>query len=235
MNPPLTVKICGLSTPPTLEAALAAGADMVGFVFFAKSPRHIGLGHRRASSAAASRAAHKKSRSWSTPTTERSRDIVAALEPDLLQLHGHETPERVAAIEGALRPAGDEGDRRRPRRRSRRRRGLCGSRRLAAVRRQAGAGRRGARRQRPRLRLAVCCASLRVAKPWLLSGGLDAGNVAEALRDHRAPRRRCLLRRRKRARRQGFGQIAAFVASGAPRRPDGPRALAYPPTRATGV
>ena len=36
-----TVKICGLSTAATLDAALEAGADMVGFVFFAKSPRHI--------------------------------------------------------------------------------------------------------------------------------------------------------------------------------------------------
>ncbi len=36
-----TVKICGLSTAATLDAALEAGADMVGFVFFSKSPRHI--------------------------------------------------------------------------------------------------------------------------------------------------------------------------------------------------
>ena len=36
-----TVKICGLSTALTLDAALDAGADMVGFVFFSKSPRHI--------------------------------------------------------------------------------------------------------------------------------------------------------------------------------------------------
>ena len=39
----LTIKICGLSTPETLDAALAAGADMVGFVFFEKSPRRISL------------------------------------------------------------------------------------------------------------------------------------------------------------------------------------------------
>ena len=38
------VKICGLSTPEALEEALADGADMVGFVFFAKSPRNVGLG-----------------------------------------------------------------------------------------------------------------------------------------------------------------------------------------------
>ena len=37
------VKICGLSTPETLEASLRAGADLVGFVRFAKSPRHVNL------------------------------------------------------------------------------------------------------------------------------------------------------------------------------------------------
>ncbi|MBO0716044.1 MAG: N-(5'-phosphoribosyl)anthranilate isomerase, partial [Rhizobiales bacterium] len=37
----LIVKICGLSTPETLDAALDAGADMVGFVFFPPSPRHL--------------------------------------------------------------------------------------------------------------------------------------------------------------------------------------------------
>ena len=47
------VKICGLSTPETLDAALAAGADMVGFVRFPKSPRHIDLDRGRALSARA--------------------------------------------------------------------------------------------------------------------------------------------------------------------------------------
>src|SRR5437588_8851336 len=43
----LLVKICGLSTPDALDVALEAGADMVGFVFFAPSPRHLGLGTAR--------------------------------------------------------------------------------------------------------------------------------------------------------------------------------------------
>ena len=42
------VKICGLSTAATLDAALEAGADMVGFVFFPKSPRHLDWGTARA-------------------------------------------------------------------------------------------------------------------------------------------------------------------------------------------
>ncbi|MGA2795584.1 MAG: N-(5'-phosphoribosyl)anthranilate isomerase, partial [Roseiarcus sp.] len=41
------IKICGLSTAPTLRAALDAGADMVGFVFFERSPRFVGLDHAR--------------------------------------------------------------------------------------------------------------------------------------------------------------------------------------------
>ena len=39
---PILVKICGLTTPDALDAALDAGADMVGFVFFPPSPRHLG-------------------------------------------------------------------------------------------------------------------------------------------------------------------------------------------------
>ena len=57
--PRVIVKICGLSTAPTLEAAIGAGADMAGFVFHEKSPRHIDLGDRaepwRARGAAGSR------------------------------------------------------------------------------------------------------------------------------------------------------------------------------------
>src|SRR5271170_3348780 len=91
------VKICGLSTPATLDAALAAGADMVGFVFFPKSPRHIdwatasALGRRvegRAKVVALSVDADDE-------TIER---IVDALSPDLMQLHGGETPARVKRI-----------------------------------------------------------------------------------------------------------------------------------------
>ena len=91
------VKICGLSTPATLDAALEAGADMVGFVFFPKSPRHIdwatarALGRRvegRAKVAALSVDADDE-------TLERIAD---ALSPDLMQLHGGETPARVKRI-----------------------------------------------------------------------------------------------------------------------------------------
>ena len=91
------VKICGLSTSETLEAALAAGADMVGFVFFPKSPRHVGIDAARALGTQA------RGRARIVALTVDADDallasIVAALDPDILQLHGRESPDRVAGI-----------------------------------------------------------------------------------------------------------------------------------------
>jgi phosphoribosylanthranilate isomerase len=91
------VKICGLSTPDTLDAALSAGADWVGFVRFPKSPRHVSLETGRDLSAQA------KGRALRVVLLVDADDAfiqeaVEALDPDLLQLHGHESPERVAAI-----------------------------------------------------------------------------------------------------------------------------------------
>lgn len=91
------VKICGLSTPDTLDAALQAGADMVGFVRFSRSPRHVGLKDGRALSG---RAAGKALRVLLVADADDRAlgEAVEALAPDILQLHGSETPERVAAI-----------------------------------------------------------------------------------------------------------------------------------------
>src|SRR5580704_13242936 len=94
----LSVKICGLSTRETLEAALDAGADMVGFVFFPPSPRHLSLETARELGAAVKRRALKVALSVDADD-ETLRDIVEALKPDILQLHGHETIDRVAAIQ----------------------------------------------------------------------------------------------------------------------------------------
>lgn len=91
------VKICGLSTPETLDAALDAGADMVGFVSFAKSPRHVALDLGRALSARAKGRAQRVAL-LVDPDDDALDEVVAALDPDLLQLHGAESPERVAAI-----------------------------------------------------------------------------------------------------------------------------------------
>ena len=86
----LIVKICGLSTRETLDVALQAGADMVGFVFFPPSPRHISLETAR------ELGRHAKGRALKVALTVDADDatlgnIVEALQPDILQLHGKET------------------------------------------------------------------------------------------------------------------------------------------------
>ncbi len=93
----LIVKICGLARPEPLEAALSGGADMVGFVFFEKSPRHLGLDQaRRLSEQVRGRA--EKVALVVDADDARIAAIVGALAPDWLQLHGAEPPERVATL-----------------------------------------------------------------------------------------------------------------------------------------
>jgi phosphoribosylanthranilate isomerase len=91
------VKVCGLGTPAALDAALAAGADMVGFVFFEASPRHVSL---EAASDLAGRVAGRAEKVVLTVDADDASlaAAVAAFRPDLLQLHGRETPERVASV-----------------------------------------------------------------------------------------------------------------------------------------
>lgn len=94
------IKICGLSTPETLDAALDAGADWVGFVRFPRSPRHVELEAGRALSRRA------KGRAGRVvllvdPDDHAVAAAVEAMAPDLIQLHGRESPERVAAIRAA--------------------------------------------------------------------------------------------------------------------------------------
>jgi phosphoribosylanthranilate isomerase len=91
------VKICGLSTGLTLDAALDAGADMVGFVFFSKSPRHIDWATARALGRHAEGRAKIVALSVDADDDTLKR-IVDALSPDLMQLHGSETPARVKQI-----------------------------------------------------------------------------------------------------------------------------------------
>jgi phosphoribosylanthranilate isomerase len=93
----ILVKICGLKTPDALDVALAAGADMVGFVFFAPSPRNVAF------EAARQLGPRVKDRARKVALTVDADDamltaIVEALRPDMLQLHGTEAPVRVRAI-----------------------------------------------------------------------------------------------------------------------------------------
>jgi phosphoribosylanthranilate isomerase len=93
----LLVKICGLSTRETLDAALVAGADMVGFVFFAPSPRHLSLETARELGRQANGRAAKVALSVDADDATLE-NIIETLQPDLLQLHGKETIARVRDI-----------------------------------------------------------------------------------------------------------------------------------------
>ena len=181
----LTIKICGLRTPETLDVAIESGADQVGFVFFPPSPRSLGIEAARALGERAQGRAAKVAL-----TVDASNDaiaaIVAALKPDMLQLHGNETPERVAVIRSRFGlpvmkalPIATRAD-------------------LSPIREYAKAADRllfDARAPQDATRPGglgktfdwTLLAGLKVDVPYMLSGGLDAGNVAEALRITRAP------------------------------------------------
>ena len=93
----LDIKICGLKTPEALDAALAGGASHVGFIFFPKSPRNIEpifAGELRQAA---------KGKAKVVAVTVDADDafldaIVAAMSPDMIQLHGSEAPARVADV-----------------------------------------------------------------------------------------------------------------------------------------
>ena len=191
-------------TPEAVDVALDAGADMVGFVFFPPSPRHLGFEAARALGARVRGRAKKVALS-----VDADDDLLAAsieaLKPDMLQLHGNETPGARRRVRTPVRAAGDEGAADRDARRPVADPALCRRRRPADLRcapprdatRPGGLGRRFDW---------TLLAGIDPGVPFMLSGGLDAGNVAEALRITRAPARRCVVRRRTLARRQGSGQ-----------------------------
>ncbi|WP_137679476.1 phosphoribosylanthranilate isomerase [Aurantiacibacter suaedae] len=91
MAPPL-IKICGLSTPETLDAAVAAGATHVGFVHFKPSPRHLSIAH--AADLRERVPAHVKAVLLTVNMEPaQTSDVLQAVRPDVLQLHGQETPD----------------------------------------------------------------------------------------------------------------------------------------------
>lgn len=93
----IDVKICGLSTADAVDRAVERGATHIGFIFFEKSPRHI------APEIAGELADRVRGRVKIVAVTvdaddEELDDIVSLLRPDILQLHGHESPERILHI-----------------------------------------------------------------------------------------------------------------------------------------
>src|SRR6202042_3716621 len=93
----LIVKICGLSTRETIDVALHAGADMVGFVFFPPSPRHVDFATAKLLGARVRGRALKVALSVDADDDFLAASI-EALSADMLQLHGKETPKRVLDI-----------------------------------------------------------------------------------------------------------------------------------------
>ncbi len=181
----LLVKICGLSAPEALDVALDAGADMVGFVFFPPSPRNLDF------AAAALLGQRVRGRAQKVALTVDADDafldaVVEALRPDLLQLHGQEIPQRVGTLRRrfglpvmkaiAVETKSDlativtynkVADRL-----------LFDARAPRDATRPGGLGKTFDWHLLERIDPGV---------PFMLSGGLDAGNVAEALRITRAP------------------------------------------------
>lgn len=181
----LIVKICGLKTPAGLDAALEGGADLIGFVFFPPSPRHLGL------EAARELRARVKGRAGVVALTVDATDhiltdIVREIRPDMLQLHGKETPDRVVAVRTRFGlpvmkalPIATRDD-------------------LSPIRTYAHVADRlifDARAPKSATRPGGLgkpfdwhlLAGVNPGVPFLLSGGLDAGNVAEAIAITGAP------------------------------------------------
>ena len=97
MKKPETIKICGISTTEAIDAAIAGGATHMGFIFFEKSPRHVSV------QTAKDLAAHVGDRIKKVAVSVDADDayldqIVAATNPDILQLHGKESRQRVEEI-----------------------------------------------------------------------------------------------------------------------------------------
>lgn len=181
----VAAKICGLKTPEAVAAAIAGGARYLGFVFFPPSPRNVAPAEAAALMAAVP-AGVKKVGLVVDADDEALAALLAACPLDILQLHGHETPERTAAIRArfglpvmkALPVAGPED--------------LAGARAYEAVsdlllfdaKPPKGATRPGGNALAFDWSL---LAGTAWSRPWLLAGGLTPENVAEAVRTSGAP------------------------------------------------
>jgi phosphoribosylanthranilate isomerase len=94
---PVKAKICGLNSDVALAAALDGGADFVGFVFYPPSPRSLSP-QAAGTLARAARGRAEIVALFVDPDDTLLADVMRELDPDIIQLHGKETPERVAEI-----------------------------------------------------------------------------------------------------------------------------------------
>lgn len=174
------VKICGLRTPADVAAVAAAGAAYAGFVFFPRSPRHLDLATARALALAAPEGLCKVA--LTVDADDAALDaIVETLPIDMLQLHGHETPDRVAQVRAryglpVMKAVGvaDEGDLAQVFDHS-----LVADQILVDAKPPRDAALPGGNGLAFDWRLV---AQRRWLRPWMLAGGLTAANVAEAIR-----------------------------------------------------
>lgn len=174
------VKICGLRSPADVAAAATAGAAYGGLVFFPKSPRHVTLDQARAAAWAAPPRLAKVA--LVVDADDATLDaIVAGVPIDMFQLHGQETPARVAAVRARFGLPVMKAV------------GIAKAEDLAALgpmfavadqilidaKAPKGADLPGGNGQVFDWTL---LAGRRWPKPWMLAGGLTPGNVAEAVR-----------------------------------------------------
>lgn len=94
----MDIKICGLSTVESVNAVIAAKATHVGFIFFEKSPRHVSAELAAELSAKAQAAGLKTVAVTVNASDAYLGEITSMMKPDILQLHGNETPERVTEV-----------------------------------------------------------------------------------------------------------------------------------------
>lgn len=176
----IRVKICGLRTESDMLAVAAAGATYAGFVFFAKSPRHLTLERARALALVAPPGLAKVALTVDADDAALEA-LIEAVPLDMLQLHGHESPDRVAAVRAryglpVMKAVGvaDEGDFSALMDYS-----LAADQILIDAKPPKGADLPGGNGLSFDWRLV---AQRRWLRPWMLAGGLTPDNVAEAIR-----------------------------------------------------
>lgn len=174
------VKICGLRNAADMACAARAGAAYAGFVFFPKSPRHLTIAQAKALAIAAPMGLAKVA--LVVDADDATLDAIIAEVPiDMLQLHGVETPDRVAALRAryglpVMKAVGvaDAGDLAALMDYS-----LVADQILVDTKPPKGADLPGGNGLAFDWRL---LAGRRWLRPWMLAGGLTAQNVAEAIR-----------------------------------------------------